>query len=516
MQNSIFQITAATLGFEFPNGKRLFHDVSFSLGQHRYGLVGPNGVGKSTLAQILTGTLQPTSGQIEKTHPVVYLTQEDSPTAITLGEYLAELWESPHSRPEVWHPLIENLRLETPLSALSGGEWTRARIARALSLPQGLLILDEPTNNLDLSARKIIHNFVRTYTGSLLIISHDRTLLEQVDCILELSSLGISHYGGNYSFYHEQRDHERALLEEKITVLKKEKKKTEREFRDKMQNQAKRMRQGQKFADSGSLPRLIAGGRKRQAQGTQGKIQRNEEVRIQRAANDLQEAIAQQKQETDFGIEFSKTFVPRGKLIFSLNNVNVQFPEMNSPLWQKPISFSMHGPERLALSGPNGSGKSTLLRLVRTQVQDTGFPTAFLDQNYGLLDPSLSVLENAQSESQLDSTELRNRLARFQFLGEQVHAKVHTLSGGEKLKASLAKILLSSPLPQLLILDEPTNHLDLTSLELLEQALRDYQGALLVVSHDPIFLERIKIERVFCLADSLADTSSPDRANPVK
>lgn len=443
------------------------------------------------------GSMAPSQGHVEKTHPIVYLAQEEQRPNILLEEYLAELWESPHSKPEIWHPLIENLNLETPLPALSGGEWTRARIAHALAAPQGLLILDEPTNNLDLAAREIIHAFVKSYSGALLVISHDRTLLEHVDHILELSSLGISHYGGNYSFYCHQRDHERAVLEDKIENLKREKKKTEREFRDKMQNQEKRMREGQKLADSGSLPRLIAGGRKRQAQVTQGKIQRNEEARINKASDELKVMIAQRKQEIDFGIEFSKTYVPNGKLIFNLENVNVQYPQMATPLWQKPISLSMYGPERLALLGPNGCGKSTLLQMILSQVTQSGFPTAFLDQRYHLLDPSLSVLENAQIDSQIDLVELRNRLARFQFLADHVHAKVETLSGGEKLKAALAKILLSSPLPQLLILDEPTNHLDLVSLGLLEQALREYRGALLVVSHDPIFLGKIGIQRTF-------------------
>lgn len=499
MQHPVFQVTATSLGFELPQGQILFRDLSFTLGSKRYALVGPNGVGKSTLAKILANELSPSSGSIERSHAVNYLAQDEIRPNTTVAEAIHDLWEATHIDADVWHPLIENMNLDSSLSTLSGGEWTRIRIARALIRPSGLLILDEPTNNLDQPGRQFIHQFADRYQGGLLIVSHDRELLEHVDVTLELSNQGLSSYGGNYSFYKEQKDHERSVLDDKMNRIKREKKKGERERTEKIHAQEKRMRKGQKDGDQGSLPRILIGGRKRRAQVTQGKILRNEDARVENTRAELAVLLEQRKTETLLGIEFDHTSLPNGKTVFHLENVNVQFPDQSQPLWKKPISLVMAGPQRLALIGANGSGKSTLIRLILENVKKRNILTAVMDQQYSLLNPQESVFENVQKSTDMNAVELRNRLARFQFMSEQVHQKVDSLSGGEKLKASLAKILLSSPAPQFLILDEPTNNLDISSLEVLEAALQEFQGALLVVSHDPVFLKNIGIEREYIL-----------------
>lgn len=511
MQHNLFQATAKSLGFELPQGDQLFCDISFSWSYQRCGLVGPNGVGKSTLAKILSGELTPSAGDLKVSQSVTYLPQMEAPPSMTTALYLAELWESAGADPQLWGPLLSDISLEAELAHLSGGQWMRVRIAKALAQEQGLLILDEPTNNLDRQGREVILNFVRNYNSALLVISHDRELLNIVDGIWELSSQGLSSYGGGYEFYAEAKKQEREVLKNKISEARREKKKKEREHQEKILSQEKRLRAGQKVADSGSLPRILVGGRKRRAQETLGKINKNEQERADQAQQDLKNLVEQQKAENQFHILMSETSVPEGKLVFECAGFNLKYKSAEHFLWENSVDISVRGPQRLAITGPNGAGKSSFVKYLLGQLSSESIevrghcrlgsiPVAVLDQNYSLLNLEDSVLDNVMQTSRYDLTETRNLLARFEFFKDKVHQKVHLLSGGEKLKASLAKIFLMQPVPQFIILDEPTNNLDIESLEVLEETLQSFSGALLVISHDEEFLGKIEIKEVLYLA----------------
>lgn len=509
MLKNLFQATLKSLGFEYAQGDLIFSDISITLGRERYGLVGANGSGKSTLAKVLSGELKATEGEILLSHPVYYLAQTEEPPELTVTEYLAPLWEKASTLPELWGPLIEGIFLDQKIANLSGGEWTRVRIARALVSEAGLLILDEPTNNLDKDARQKVIEFLKSYPESVIVISHDRELLRHVDKILEISTLGISTYGGNYDFYLVEREQERLRYAQAVEKARQEKKRTEREHHEKVQAQEKRQRRGRKLQESGSLPPILAGGRKRRAEETQGRINRQESARAERAADAFKEIYNKGKRETSLGLVLPETFFPDGKVVFEAKDFNIKYGPDGKWLWTQDLNLTMRGARRWAFAGKNGSGKSSLVKALLGSLADEAIttgscrlveaPMAYLDQNYALLNPEENVLENMMQTSRFDIVETRNWLARFQFFEHQVLQKVGSLSGGEKLKASLAKILLSGPAPQLLILDEPTNNLDLQSLEILEDALLEFQGAVLVISHDQDFLENIGVQEVCVL-----------------
>lgn len=499
-------LTAHSLGFSLPDGSPIFEYLNFTLLDKKYGLVGPNGVGKSTLAKILAGLLEPTRGSLVKEREIYFLPQSEARPEQSIAEFLAEIWESPFLDIPLQELLVGGLDLDRSLQHCSGGEWMRLRLLKA-SAQASALILDEPTNNLDREGRKALNDFVKKFRGPLLLIGHDRELLEFVDEIWELSNQGLQIYGGNFSFYQEAREKERGKLAKQIEVARNEKKKQDREHQEKLDRQNKRIRWAEKNIESMGLPKILSSARKRRAQVSLGKIHVHEQERDDERRQEFQQAVQKQKAISQIRLNFGGQ-EGGGRVIFHVEDFNFGFS--GKALWKNAVSFTLWRGERLVIRGENGAGKTSFIRLITGDLEADGHlmkgqlakisrKFIYLDQNYGLLNREQSVIENILDFGGLDPIEARNRLADFGFYGESVFKKIKFLSGGEQLRASLAKLALGSAPPEILILDEPTNNLDLESLNVLEQALNSYRGTLIVISHDDVFVDNIGCNRELVL-----------------
>ncbi len=533
-------LSAHSLGLTLAGGRVLFRDLSLAFGIERVGLVGRNGVGKSLLLQILAGVREPTTGRVHRAARVAWVPQSalsgrtgaPEPSGartvadvLGLSERLARVerivsgsgtpqdlaavadgdWDLAERAVAVLDALgLEGVVLERPIGSLSGGQATRVRLARPILADVDLLLLDEPTNDLDAESRRALAAFLDSWSGGVLVVSHDRTLLERVDRILELTPGGLREYGGGWALYREVRERERAAARAELHRARTERRRVrvsaqeERERRDQIQSRGRRSR------GSGSQPREVLEARRERSEGTRRRTQDMAERKMGSVEERVAAAQARVEEAPELRIELASAELSPRKTVLEVEGVRWTPPGGHVPVLQG-VRLRLRGPERVALAGPNGSGKSSLLALVRGELRpDAGsirlgvdaVEVGHLDQSAELLGRGRSLLAAFRAHHpELDETEARHVLAHFLFPGERVASPVGTLSGGERMRAALACVLGGRRSPKLLLLDEPTNHLDLDSLETLEEVVAGFDGALLVVSHDPRFLEAVGVER---------------------
>jgi ATPase subunit of ABC transporter with duplicated ATPase domains len=530
-------IVCSDLSFSWPDGASVLSGLTVSFGPGRTGLIGVNGSGKSTLLKLIAGELRPDSGAVRTHGEVGYLPQaitlgthqsvsgllgisaaRDALHAIEAGETgedvfaaIGDDWDI-EERARAWLDRLglDEVGLDDRVERLSGGETVGVALAALFLRRPGILLLDEPTNNLDLDARKRLYDAVASWTGVMVIVSHDRELLAQMDQIADLSGGEIRMYGGHLDAYEEQLAAEQAAAERAVSSAAADVRREQRDLVDAQVKQARHDRMGRKVAASGGLPRIVAYARKRAAQETAGRSRGLHAGRLDAARGRLAQAEEAVRDDTGIRIELPDTAVPAGRTVLTVTGLDgtrwhpapATPPALDAPPVSTLAELIVRGPERIALTGPNGAGKTTLLRAIEGLAilpgvtVRLGAVTGYLPQRLDILDDSLSVVDNVRAAAPAASVnEVRASLARFLFRAGQADRLASTLSGGERFRAVLAALLLAQPAPQLLLLDEPTNNLDMASVRQLSQALDGYRGALLVASHDVGFLRSAGITR---------------------
>ena len=523
-------VTFDGLTYATPDGRVLLENLTLAFGAERTGLVGRNGVGKSTLLRLILGELQPATGAVSVRGRVGVLRQalESPPGAsvadlLGVAEPLARLRRIEAGQGDA-HDLAEadwtlearlasalasvelaDLDLHRAAASLSGGQVTRATLAGLSAAEPDLLILDEPTNNLDAGARHLVAEVLGRWKGGAIVVSHDRALLRRMDRIVELSGLGAQIYGGNYDLYLERKAEAEAAAARSLADAAKEAARVAREVQVAAERKARRDAAGRRARAKGDAPKILLDARAERAEASGGRERRLGERLKAEASQALAAAESRVERVRRLTFELPSSGLAAGKTVLAMEDVGFAWP--GAPPLIAGRSLRLTGPERVAVSGPNGSGKTTLIRLAAGELTPTsgrimrGAAMAFLDQQTALLgDAETLVAAFRQLNPAASENAARAALARFLFRNTAAEKPVRSLSGGERLRAALACVLAGDRPPQLLILDEPTTPLDLDSIGAIEAALSGYDGALLVVSHDRDFLAAVGVDREVRLA----------------
>ncbi|WP_249521601.1 ABC-F family ATP-binding cassette domain-containing protein [Microbacterium sp. ER1] len=512
------------LSLTWPDGTVALDGVSGAFGAGRTGLVGRNGAGKSTLLRLIAGELAPTSGTVTTSGEVAFLPQQltldvdrrvsdllgvtaalDAVRAITAGDVdpahfdaVGDDWDiEARAEASLAEAGLAPAFLDRTVGELSGGEAVLVAIAGIRLRRAPITLLDEPTNNLDRDARAALAAMVQSWKGTLIVVSHDLALLELMDDTAELYGRNLSVFGGPYSEWRAWLDAEQDAAKQAEVAAAQVLRKEKRQRIEAEVKLAHRARTAKKAEVEKRVPKIVAHGRKMAAEVSAGRL-RTEVGAKEDAARAAHDAAGRRvRSDASMKIELPDPDVSRSRRIAELGG-----PER---------SWVIQGPERVALIGRNGAGKTTLLeRLVSGAAPDSGDEArerpelraealtdriGYLPQRVDGLDEGLSVFANvAAAAPQVPEKELRNRLARFLIRGGTTDRPVSALSGGERFRVALARLLLTDPAPHLVVLDEPTNNLDLDTVDQLVEALRAYRGAVLVVSHDDAFLARLDLD----------------------
>lgn len=522
-------IILSNLSLSTPDGRSLFSNIDLTFGAERTGLVGRNGVGKTTLLASMSGEHVPQTGRVLINGTIGLLRQD---AQILKGMAVADLFGARQAlellrragRGDASADDIATIdwtleaRLEaalarlgfdpspdTELSCLSGGQITRVRLAALVFAEPDFLLLDEPTNNLDRDGRNAVVDLLAVWRGGAIVVSHDRALLETMDAIVELTSLGATRHGGNWSSFRAQKAVELAAVRHDLADAERRLSEIDGKAQEVAEKKARKDSGGRKKRAKGGMPRILAGARKDRSEDTGGKNARIAERRRGEAREAIDTARRRIEILQPLSVKLPSTQLPAGREVVWLDRVSAGY-QPEQPIL-RDLSFALVGPERVALAGSNGSGKTTLLKLIAGELCPVSGTVrvrpdfALFDQKVSVLDPALSVLENFRClHPKAGTNECHAALARFMFRADAALQVAGSLSGGQLFRAGLACALGGSAPPSLLILDEPTNHLDIESIEAVEAGLRAYDGALLVVSHDQAFLEAIGVTRRLDLA----------------
>jgi len=504
-------LTARNIRAELPH-TILFEDISVSLLKgDKVGFVGRNGGGKSTLLKILAGTVTPVFGSVTARTSLYYLPQLE----FSLFESEKNISELLLEKGIFWQPVkaslqklfnAEHLVLERKLSTLSGGELSKLLIAMADATHPEILLLDEPTNHLDTEGLETLKKYLEEFSGAYIVVSHDPVFLDRVSSsIWELENGKLSKYGGNYTAYAEQKEIMEEARERKVEALKKNARKIRRAKASVLTRSARASREDKKWKADVSRDKFATGFFQNRSEKNAGRARE----RLLRAEEENRKNISElgrpRTRRSHPDLEVGSDTSKRSLVRLSMCSLSVDGKRLLDEIDLR-VSFG----DRIVLAGGNGTGKSLLAKaIVRTGSPavlsgeawySKNLQTAYIDQKYCNIDARRSVIENMRaSNPELDEAKIRSELGRFLLSGEsEIRRCAGDLSGGETARLSLAMVT-AKPI-DLLILDEPTNNLDIETLDTIAEALADFPGAIIVISHNLRFLERLNIRVAYALS----------------
>lgn len=516
--------------YAHPNRDVLFSDINLTVNrQNKIALIGNNGAGKSTLLAILSGRLKPSAGTVGADSKPYFVPQlfgqyNEQTVAEALGihdkllalkeildghltdinlELLDDDWGIEERCQEAFaHWQLNGINLSQSMSTLSGGQKTKIFLAGIMIQEPDIVLLDEPSNHLDMGGRALLYDYIRSTGNTLVVVSHDRTLLNLLDTVCELGKRGITIYGGNYDFYAGQKAIENEALSLDVKAKEKALRKAKEIGRESAERQQKLDARGKKKQEKAGLPTIVQNAFRNNAERSTARMKGVHAEKVGGIAQEISHLRGELPSADKMKVDFDNSSLHKGKILLKASQVNYAYNDRQ--LWNEPLDFQITSGERIAIKGINGSGKTTLIRMILGGLQpDTGtiehadFKSIYIDQDYSLIDNTLTVYEQAwkYNSGGLQEHDIKTRLNRFLFAREYWDKPCINLSGGEKMRLMLCSLAVATQAPDMIILDEPTNNLDIQNIGILTEAINEYQGTLLVVSHDTRFLQEINVER---------------------
>lgn len=529
-------IIAHQLKYIHPDREVLFSDISFSLqdGQ-KAAFIGNNGSGKSTLLQVVKGNLLPASGEVVCSLEPYYVPQHfgqyghltvaealqvdkklkalhailQGDTSVDNYDILADDWDMEEriaASLGLWG--LNYINVAQKMESLSGGEKTRIFLAGMAMHHPEIILMDEPTNHLDYAARKKLYEYIVSSKATVMLVSHDRTLLNLMPSIYELYRKEIVFYPGNYEFYKNQKEQEIETLHAKMEEASKQLRQARKTVREVAERKQKHEERGKKHNLKKGVGKMAMDTLKDKAEKSGTKLRDKHVEKIESIAENLAMLRAELPAIDAMKTDFNSSMLHAGKVLIEADKINYKY--CNHELWEVPLSFKIRSGERIAIKGKNGSGKTTLLKLITGLIQpSTGvlsrsdFQYIYLDQDYSLIKNDCTVLEQVlQFNATWQEHEIKTILNRFLFTFDTWDKPCLQLSGGEKMKLALCCLMIGGNTPDLFILDEPANNIDIRNIEMLTDTVKEYKGTLLVISHDEYFLEQIGIDYSIDLDES--------------
>ena len=542
-------ISIQKISYIHPDKEVLFSDLNFAISKgQKLGLVGNNGCGKSTLLQIIAGQLSPSSGVIVRPDDLYYIPQHfgqyDSLTiaqalqierkqqalhAILAGDasnenfvILDDDWnieERSIAALDLWG--LGQFTLSYPMNLLSGGEKTRVFLAGLDIHHPSVVLMDEPTNHLDSSGRQRLYDWVEKYRSTLLVVSHDRTLLNLLPEICELKKHQINYYGGNYEFYKEQKTLMQEALQQRIEEKEKALRIARKVARETAERRDKQNVRGEKSNIKKGVPRIVLNALQGKSEKSTSKLTGVHQEKAEKLTNERNQLRGSLSPTAALKTDFNSSSLHTGKILVTAKEINFSYHsnsinndiQENSiskqQLWQAPVSFQLKSGDRLRIEGANGSGKTTLLKLITGQLQPqegtltrTDFSYVYLNQEYSIIDDRNSILEQAYAfnSRNLPEHEIKIILNRYLFPASEWDKSCRKLSGGEKMRLAFCCLMISNNTPDMFILDEPTNNLDIQSIEIITATIKNYAGTVIAISHDNYFIQEIGVEQCILLS----------------